>query len=144
MTTWEVKEVAATQTQKQGQGWFVYSGIMLLILGVKLILDGLWALDHKDDVFVDTTTQTLYWSDSLGTWGWIFLISGIVILAGGIGLFSRQPWARVVGIAAGVLGIIINFFYLFSFPWSALVGILLASLVVYGLTAYGGEDEAAY
>jgi hypothetical protein len=137
--------MAATQTQKQGQGWFVYSGIMLLIVGAKLILDGLWALDHKDDVILDTATGSLYWSDNLGTWGWIYLVAGIVILVGGIGLFSRQPWARVVGIAAGVLGIIINFFYLFAFPISALVGVLLASLVVYGLTVYGdGDNEAAY
>jgi hypothetical protein len=140
--------LTATQTQKQGQGWFVYSGILLLVVGVKMVLDGLWALDHKDDVLATSDgsgTVSLYWSDNLGTWGWIYLITGIVILAGGIGLFSRQPWARVVGIAAGVLGIIINFFYLFAYPWSALVGILLASLVVYGLTVYGDDDnEAAY
>lgn len=136
--------MAATQTRRRGQGWFVYSGIMLLLVGLKLILDGLWALDHKDDIIVDPVTETLYWSDNLGTWGWIYLITGIIIFAGGIGLFSRQSWARVVGIAAGVLGIFINFFYLFAFPVSALVGILLSSLVVYGLTVYGGDDEVAY
>ena len=138
----EVGRVAATQTQRRGQGWFVYSGILLLMVGVKLILDGLWAIDHKDNVFVDEATMTLYWSDSLGVWGLIYLIIGIVIFGAGIALFFREPWSIGVGIAAGVLGIIINFFYLFTYPWSALVGILLSALVVYGLTTWGGEDEA--
>ena len=130
--------MAATQTQRQGQGWVVYSGIMLLIVGVKLFLDGLWALDRDD-----TAVDALYYSDDLGVWGWIWLIAGIVIFIAGISVFYRQPWARVVGIAAGVLGIIVSFFWLFAYPISALVGILLASLVVYGLTVYG-EDESTY
>ena len=130
--------MTATQPEagKLGQGWIVYSGIMLLIVGVKLFFDGLWALDRSD-----TVVDALYYSDDLGVWGWIWLISGILIFAAGVGVFSRQPWARVVGIAAGVLGVIINFFWLFAYPISALVGILLASLVIYGLTVYG-EDPA--
>ena len=129
--------MAATQTQK-GAGWLIYSGIMLILVGVKLFLDGLWALDRSD-----TVIDSLYYSDDLGTWGWIWLISGIIIFIAGISVFYQKEWARVVGIAAGVLGIVINFFWLFAAPISALVGILLASLVVYGLAVYG-EDEAAY
>ena len=131
--------MTSTQPSKYrvGQGWIVYAGIMLLIVGVKLFMDGLWALDRADTVVDD-----LYYSDDLGTWGWIWLISGIVVFAAGVSVFSRKEWARVVGIAAGVLGVVINFFWLFAYPIGALVGIGLSSMVIYGLTVYGDDDVA--
>lgn len=119
-------------------GWLVYSGIMLVIVGVKLILDGLWSLDNKD-----TAVDALYYSDNLGVWGWIWLITGIIILAAGIGLFYRRGWAWFVGMLAGVCGIIANLFWLFAEPVSGLVGVMLSSLVIYGLTRYN-ENELEY
>jgi hypothetical protein len=111
---------------------------MLVIVGVKLILDGLWSLDNKD-----TAQDALYYSNDLGVWGWIWLISGIIILAAGIGLFYKRGWAWFIGILAGVYGVIVNLFWLFAQPTSALVGVVLSSLVIYGLTRYD-ENELEY
>ena len=124
-----------TQPQARTSGWVVYSGIMLVLLGVKLFFDGLWALDRAD-----TVVDALYYTDDLGVWGWLWLLSGIVIFAAGIAVFYRVQWARWVGIAAASVGVVVNFFWLFAYPISALIGVLLASLVIYGLAVYGDDD----
>ena len=130
--------MTTTHTRGAGRGWLLYSGIMLVIVGVKLILDGLWSLDNKD-----TAVDALYYSSDLGVWGWIWLISGIIILAAGIGLFYRRGWAWLVGMLAGVFGLIANLFWLFAEPVSALVGVILSALVIYGLSRYD-ENELEY
>jgi H+/Cl- antiporter ClcA len=122
-------------TGSRGRGWLIYSAIMLLIVGLKLILDGLWALDRSD-----TVVDELHYEADLGTWGWIVLITGILVFAAGIAVFYRKTWAQVVGIAAATVAIIANFMWLFAYPVSALVGIMLASLVIYGLAVYGGKE----
>ena len=87
--------------------------------------------------------EVAYYSSDLGVWGWIWLISGIIILAAGIGLFYRRGWAWLVGMLAGVFGLIVNLFWLFAEPVSALVGVILSTLVIYGLSRYD-ENELEY
>lgn len=125
------------RTNSAGKGWLIYSGIMLLILGMKLFLDGLWALDRSD-----TAVDELYYEADLGTWGWIHVIAGIVVFLGGIGVFYRSQLARVIGVAAGFIGMLASFLWLYAYPVSALIGVILSALVIYGLAAYG-DDEVA-
>jgi len=127
--------VTQTQTGTQGKGWIVYSGIMLLLIGVKLFLDGLWALDRSD-----TAVDELYYETDLGTWGWIHVIAGLLVFGAGIGVFYRSQFARVIGIAAAFIGMIASFLWLYAYPVSGLVGVILSGLVIYGLAAYG-EDR---
>jgi hypothetical protein len=122
-------------TANRGRGWLIYSAIMLLLVGIKLILDGLWALDRSD-----TAVDELYYEADLGTWGWIVLITGILVFAAGIAVLYRKTWAQVVGIAAATIAIIASFLWLFAYPVSALIGIMLGSLVIYGLAVYGGHE----
>ena len=107
---------------------------MMVILGVKLFLDGLWALDRSD-----TAVAELYYTEDLGTWGWIWLISGVIVFVAGIAVFNRAPWARVVGIAAAIIAAWVNLSWLYFYPISALIGVIIAILVIYGLAAYGEE-----
>ena len=38
----------ASSLEERGSGWIAFAGIMLIIVGVLDIVNGLWALDHKD------------------------------------------------------------------------------------------------
>jgi hypothetical protein len=129
--------MATTQTQSgaRGKGWIVYSGIMLLLIGIKLFLDGLWALDRSD-----TAVDELYYETDLGTWGWIHVIAGVLIFGAGIGVFYRSRFAQVIGIAAAFIGMIASFLWLYAYPVSALTGVVLSALVIYGLSAYGDDE----
>ena len=126
------------RANEPGRGWIVYSGIMRLLLGIKVFLDGLWALDRQD-----TVLDTLYYSDNLRFWGWLYFIVGIIIFLAGLALFQRAQWARWTGVAAATIGLMANFFWLFAYPIGSLIGILLSSLVLYGLVVYGDDELTA-
>ena len=131
--------MASTQTQTGtgGKGWIVYSGIMLLVIGIKLFLDGLWALDRSD-----TAVDELYYETDLGTWGWVHVVAGLVVFCAGIGVFYRSQLAQVIGIAAAFIGMIASFLWLYAYPVSGLVGVILSALVIYGLAAHGDDRVA--
>lgn len=122
-------------TRPVGHGWIIYSGIMLLVLGVKLVLDGLWAIDRSDSV-----SGELFYHDDLGTWGWIWLIAGVVVFVAGIAVFYQAKWAQIVGIVAAVIAAFMSLSYMYAYPVSAFVGVFLAIFVIYGLAAYGDKD----
>jgi len=129
-------QTGTSESTQPTSGWIVYSGIMLLILGIKLVIDGLWALDRSDTVVDD-----LFYTTDLSTWGWIWLISGAVIFAAGIAIFSRAQWARWVGVFAASYGLVVSLTWLFAAPIAALIGVLLASLILYGLIVYGDDFD---
>ena len=120
---------------KKGSGWIGFAGVILIIAGAFDIVSGLWALDHKN-----TVVNGLLYEDNLETWGWIYLVVGIVILAAGFGVFQRAQWARWVGILAAMIGIILEFFWMFATPGRSLVYIVIASMVIYALTVYGDKE----
>jgi hypothetical protein len=122
---------------KKGSGWIGFAGVVLIIAGAFDIVSGLWALDHKD-----TPINEILYESKLETWGWIYLIVGIVIVLAGFAVFQRAQWARWVGILAAMVGIIIEFFWMFATPGRSLVYIVIASLVIYALTVYGDREMA--
>ena len=123
------------QVEKAGTGWIAYSGIMLIIVGCLDFVDGLWALDRGD-----TELDQLMYADKLSTWGWIYVILGIVLIATGIGVFARAQWARLIGVIAASVSIVANMLWVFAFPVTSLILILLASLVIYGLVVYAEPE----
>jgi hypothetical protein len=74
--------------------------------------------------------------------GWIWLIAGVIIFLAGVAVFYRSPFAQVIGIATAFFGIVVSLLSLYAYPLSSLIGVLLASLVIYGLAAYGGEEPS--
>jgi hypothetical protein len=125
----------AAPITKKGTGWIGFAGIVLIIAGFFDIISGLWALDNKDRA----VSEILYESN-LETWGWIYLIVGIVIVIAGIGVFQRAQWARWIGILAAMIGIVVEFFWMFATPGRSLVYIVIAGMVIYALTVYGDKE----
>jgi hypothetical protein len=127
--------VVADTIAKRGTGWIGFAGVVLIIAGAFDIVSGLWALDNKDSAL-----DAVLYESNLETWGWIYLIVGIVILVAGFAVFGRAQWARWVGVLAAMLGIVIEFFWMFQTPGRSLVYIVIALLVIYGLVVYGDRE----
>jgi len=73
------------------------------------------------------------------TWGWVQLALGIFLIAAGCCLFTGKLWARLVGIAAAVLGAIANFAFIPYYPvWSLLI-IAVDVLAIWALALHGRE-----
>jgi hypothetical protein len=127
-----------------GTGWITFSGILLIIAGFLNLVDGLWALDRSDSAAISEDVEDKLWYfSSLETWGWVYTIAGIALLIVGIGVLTRNKWARWIGIGAASASMVVNMMWVFVYPTPALIHVIVAGMVVYGLTAYGAPDEVA-
>jgi hypothetical protein len=137
-----VPERRARVARGTGEGWIAFCGITLAVAGLLNLVDGLWALDRGDTATVSQETEDMLWySNSLDVWGWLYIATGALLVAAGIGMFSRRPWARWTGILLASVSIVVNMMWVFVFPIAALIHVLLGTLVVYGLTVYGGSED---
>lgn len=127
--------MTARSSDRVGRGWVSFAAILLIVAGVMQFLDGLWAIRTQD-----TAVDALFWNDNLEAWGWLYLIVGIGLIATGVSIFRREPWAYGVGIAVGCIGAILNIFWIFSYPLASVLLITLNLIVVYALTTYGEDD----
>ena len=121
----------------KGTGWITYSGILLIIAGVNALIDSIWAFRYND-----TLTDLVFFEDNIEVWGVIWLIVAVVLVAAGFGVFRGETWAKWTGISAAAVAIWSNLSWAQIQPTQALIGVLLASLVIYGLATYGDEGMA--
>ena len=128
---------------RKGGTWIVFAGIMLILAGVNTFLNGLWALSASRQIEDSFRDQLLFSDKNLDTWGWIYVIVGVLVALAGIAIFGRAQWARWVGIVAASIGAITAFFWLFTpnFWVPALVSVVLNVLVIYALVAYGERED---
>jgi hypothetical protein len=129
----------ASSLEERGSGWIAFAGIMLILVGALDIVNGLWALDHKNSAG-PVASQLMY--ANLETWGWIMLIWGILVVVAGFLVFSRSQFGRWIGILAASIAMIVNMTWIVAFPLASLTIVFLAALVLYALIVYGGRDQA--
>jgi hypothetical protein len=121
-------------------GWAGFAGVMLIIIGVMDAIQGLVAL--IDDDFYVVTSEWVFEFD-VTAWGWIHLIGGVLLIMSGVGIFSGNVLARIVGVAAAAVAMIYNFAWLPYFPVWSIVIIAVCIAVIWALTAHG-RDIAAH
>ena len=125
-----------TSIRERGSGWLAFAGVMLIINGALNVVNGLWAIDRGG-----TVPDALY-NHNLKTWGWIYLIGGIVVILAGFGVFARAQWARWVGVLVASVSVIGNMLWVFAFPLQALILVFMGVLVLYALLVYGDREPA--
>jgi hypothetical protein len=118
-------------------GWIVFAGTMMTLIGVFHVFEGIIAL-FNDTVLV-VPAGGLVVAVSFTQWGWTQLIAGVVIFAAGLGVFTGRTWARVLGVILVSISAILNFAFVTAFPVWSLTVIALDVVVIYALTAHGGE-----
>jgi hypothetical protein len=122
-------------TPRPGGKWIVFAGVLMILAGGSMFINGLWALDVTNQVEKSFGDTLLFSSSNLDTWGWIYLIVGAVVVVAGILVFFRSTFGMMIGIAAAVVQALLSFFWIFSPYWpAALVIIVLDLLVIYALS----------
>lgn len=122
-------------------GWIVFAATLMIITGVFQLIEGFVAL-FKDTYYLVPSSGLTVQVDYT-TWGWVHLAFGALLLIGGIGLFTGQMWARVIGVALAALSMIVNFAFLAAYPlWSSIV-IALDVFVILAITMHGAEMKTA-
>jgi len=125
--------------------WLTFSAVILIIAGILRVIDAIWAFSYHGAL--PDGLQGALLGHSLTTYGWIWLIAGVILIASGALLFgpSDRPSAEIarwVGIIAASLGAISAIFVMPYYPVWSLLYIIVAVMVVYGLVAgYGKRTE---
>jgi len=119
-------------------GWVYFAGVMMAILGFFEMIAGFTAL-FKDTYYAVLPNSIVSWNFT--TWGWIHLITGIIILLAGFAVFAGQVWGRAVGVLIAVLAAVSNMLFIPAYPIWSIIMIVVCFLVIYALIAHGSELE---
>jgi hypothetical protein len=121
-------------------GWIVFAGVMMIVGGSLNALYGLIAVVN-DEWVVWANRASLYLD--LSQWGWVHLIIGLVVVLAGIGVFSGNVLARIVGVIVAAVSLIANFLFIPAYPLWAIAVVTIDVLVIWALTAHGSEMRHA-
>jgi len=127
--------------EERGEGWLIFAGIALLVVGVMRIFDAIWAFRYHG--VLPSNLEAAIFGHSLKTYGWIYLIVAIIMILAGVGVMVRSQFSRWIGIiAAAILGISAIWWMPYYPIWS-LTYIGVCFLVIYGLAAHGSRELTA-
>jgi hypothetical protein len=129
------------ERERRGEGWLLFSAVVLITGGVMRVIDALWAFDKDDEV--GERLQVLLWDDNLAAYGWLWLIVGVLLVVAGFGVMTGSQMARWFGIVMASLAAISAMLWIYAFPIWSLLGVLIAVMVIYALTTYGGRDTVS-
>ncbi|HZO66414.1 MAG TPA: hypothetical protein VFB74_15540 [Kribbellaceae bacterium] len=117
-------------------GWISFAGVMLIIGGSFNLFYGVVAAVN-DEWVVFTNRANVYLDVS--QWGWVHIILGIVVMLAGIGVFSGNFLARLIGVIVAGVSMLVNFAFIPVYPLWALTVIAIDVLVIWALMAHGRE-----
>ncbi|HVX20742.1 MAG TPA: hypothetical protein VHB02_05295 [Acidimicrobiales bacterium] len=115
-------------------GWLIFAGLVLLVAGTMRIFDSVWAFTYNGTL-PENLDHALF-GRSLSTYGWLWLVVGIVLFVSGCAVMVRSPVARWIGVFAGALGAVSAIWWMPYYPVWSLVYIGLGILVIYALVAH--------
>ncbi len=125
------------QTQFRS-GWVTFAAAVAAIAGIYNILSGLAAVTSDDRT--EAIGQVLYGID-VSTWGWFWLILGVVQLVIAALIAQRHPLGQMLGVLWAVLSASLTVFLIFVAPWWALTVIFVDMLMIYALLVHPEEFD---
>ena len=120
---------------ERGDGWVLFAGVILAMLGTLNLIDGIAAV--SDSTFF--TQNAKYVLSGLNTWGWILIIMGVTQGLTALGVWARVKGVRWVGVALASLNAIVQLIFIDAYPFWSLALFSLDILVIYALVAYGAK-----
>ena len=131
-------DTSTVATRTQGGGWIVFAAVVLAVAGIMRIFDAIWAFTY--DGPLPENLQDALFGHSLNTYGWIYLIVGLLLIGCAFLVLNGSQVGRWVGITAGAIAAISAIWWMPYYPIWSLAYIALGILVVYALAAYGQRE----
>jgi hypothetical protein len=119
----------------RSDGWVIFSGVLILLLGTLNFIDGLAAISNAHFYVAGAR----YVVGDLNTWGWVALCIGVAQWAVGLGIFVRNQFARWTGVAVLGLNAIAQLLMMPAYPFWSLAIFAVDILAMYGLIAHGNR-----
>jgi hypothetical protein len=125
------------RTERTGwTGWIAFAGVMMVLGGALAIFQGIVAIANDTWVVWTNTANVVV---DLTQWGWIHLAIGVVAVLAGVGVFTGNVAARMVGVLVAGISLLANFLFLPAYPIWALSIMAVDVLVIWALVVHGGE-----
>lgn len=119
-------------------GWVTFAGVVMMIQGIFHAISGLVALFQNQVILRGANNVWLF---DLTTWGWFYLLTGIVLVIAGFTLFSGSYFGRTVAVLAAIWSMIINFAFIPVYPFWSILIIAVDLLVIYAVITHGSRAE---
>ncbi len=123
----------------RGDGWRLFAGSILGIAGIMRIFDAIWAWTYSGST-PDNLEDALF-GHNLNTYGWVYLVVGIILICSSFGVLIANQLSRWIGITAGAVMAVSAIWWMPYYPVWSLTYIGLGVLVIYALGAYAGPDD---
>ena len=124
---------------ERGHGWIVFAAIVLGVAGVMRIFDAVWAFryhgvlpQHFEDAIFGT---------SLKTYGWVYLVVGVLLILSAFAVMSRSQIGIWVGVVFAALASISAIWWMPYYPIWSLTYVGMGVVVIYALIAHGYDSE---
>ncbi len=124
--------------EEKGEGWLFFAAIVLGIAGIMRIFDAIWAFSYHG--VLPENLENAIFGHSLKTYGWVYLVVAIILIACAGGVATRSQVSRWIGIFAGAVMAISAIWWMPYYPVWSLTYIVVGIFVVYGLAVYGGRE----
>ena len=103
--------------EQKGEGWLVFSAIVLGVAGVMRVFDAIWAFRYHGAL--PQNLENAIFGTSLKTYGWVYLIVAAILIVCAIGVMARSQFSRWIGIVAGAVLSISAIWWMPYYPvWS--------------------------
>jgi uncharacterized membrane protein HdeD (DUF308 family) len=130
---------ATAYREQSGEGWLLFAGIMVLIVGVLNVVYGIAAIGDSK-FFINDQKYIL---SNLNTWGWVTLILGVLQILAAFSIWRGGQFGRWFGIIAAGLSSIAALLAIPAYPFWSLAIFAVDVAIVYGLAVYGGQGRTA-
>jgi len=126
-------------TEGHGYGLVLFASVLLGLVGCFNLIYGIAAIANSP-VF---TANAHYVFGNLRGWGWITLITGVLQLLVAAGVVAGNQLARWFAVAVIGLNAIDQMLFTPAFPLWLLMIIAVDVVALYGLCAYGSQENLA-
>jgi hypothetical protein len=121
--------------EQRGDGWVLFAGVVLAILGTFNFIDGIAAVSNST-FFTDNAKYIL---SGLNTWGWVLICMGVAQALTALGVWARVKGVRWIGVGLASLNAIVQLVFIAAYPFWSLAMFSLDILVIYALVVYGAK-----
>jgi hypothetical protein len=128
---------SAYDDKEAGSGWLFFAGTVLGLAGLMRIVDSIWAFRYNGALPDDLKDGAL--GSSLTTYGWIWLVVGILLLVSSVLVIGRSQFARWIGMIAAGIAALSAMTWMPYYPIWSLTYVGVAVLALYALAAHGGR-----
>jgi hypothetical protein len=128
--------VTTTTDDVETTGWPTFAAVVSLLLGIYHVMSGIAAINEDD--LTENLHEVLY-GINLTTWGWFWVILGVIQIAVAFLIFQRKPLGYFLGVAGALVSSSLTVFLIFVAPIWAFTVLFVNLLVIYGLTTHDEE-----